>query len=101
MKQLIELALDRYSADRIGKFDFALENSGGSVLPASCSKTYTPALGQVSLFGFSLWHFSGSPKVIIQVSRMHACSQLLTHVYNMYMYMIVVCTIYTKLLALT
>ena len=67
VRQMIELSLAKYSADRIGKFDFALENSGGSVLLDMCSKTYTPSLATVSLFGFPLWHVATTPKVIIQV----------------------------------
>lgn len=64
---MIDLTLAKYSADRVGKFDFALENSGGSVLLDMCSKTYTPSLATVSLFGFPLWHVATTPKVIIQV----------------------------------
>lgn len=67
VRQMIDLSLAKYSADRIGKFDFALENSGGSVILDMCSKTYTPSLATVSLFGFPLWHVATTPKVIIQV----------------------------------
>jgi hypothetical protein len=74
---MIDISLAKYSADRIGKFDFALENSGGSVLLDMCSKTYTPSLATVSLFGFSLWHVATTPKVIIQVTvayLLHSCA---------------------------
>lgn len=64
---MIDLSLARYSADRIGKFDFALENSGGSVILDMCSDTYSPSLATVSLFGYSVWHVATTPKVIIQV----------------------------------
>ena len=64
---MIDLSLAKYSADKIGKFDFALENSGGSVVLDMCSNTYTPSLATVSLFGFVLWHVATTPKVIIQV----------------------------------
>ena len=67
VRQMIDLSLAKYSADRIGKFDFALENSGGSVVLDMCSKTYTPSLATVSLFGYPLWHVATTPKVIIQV----------------------------------
>jgi len=67
VKQLIHAALARYSADRIGKFDFALENVGGVVLSDKCSKTFSPSLATVSLFGFPLWHVTSSPRAIIQV----------------------------------
>ena len=65
---MIDLSLARYSADKIGKFDFALENSGGSVILNMCSNTYTPSLATVSLFGYPVWHVATTPKVIIQVS---------------------------------
>ena len=78
VRQMIDLSLAKYSADRIGKFDFALENSGGSVILDMCSKTYTPSLATVSLFGVSLWHVATTPKVIIQVllhvSCIHQCT---------------------------
>ena len=75
VRQMIDLSLAKYSADRIGKFDFALENSGGSVLLDMCSKTYTPSVATVSLFGFSLWHVATTPKVIIQV-LLHVLSMI-------------------------
>ena len=71
--QMIDLSLAKYSADKIGIFDFALENSGGSVILDRCSKTYTPSLATVSLFGFALWHVATSPKVIIQVHYRCEC----------------------------
>ena len=69
VRQMIDLSLAKYSADRIGKFDFALENSGGSVIIDKCSKTYSPSVATVSVFGYPLWHVSSTPKVIIQVSE--------------------------------
>lgn len=66
VEQLIDDTLAIYSADRIAKFDFALEDAGGSVVTNQCSKTYTPTLATVSLFGIPLWHVSTSPKAIIQ-----------------------------------
>lgn len=68
VEDIITTSLERYSADKIGKFDFALENAGGSVLMDKCSPTYSRSLARVSLFGIPLWHVSGSPKLIIQVS---------------------------------
>lgn len=68
VQQMISLSLAKYSADRIGKFDFALENSGGSVILDKCSKTYPLSLATVLLFGFPVWHVATTPKVIIQVS---------------------------------
>ena len=68
---MVRLALERYSADRIGKYDFALENSGGRVILDKCSPTFPPT---VLLFGIIPvshlnWYGSRSLKLIIQVSR--------------------------------
>ena len=63
--ELIKIALLKYSADKIAKFDFALENSGGSVV--QFSKTYPPALDTYSVMGVPLWSVPSSPKAVIQV----------------------------------
>ena len=70
VEEVVRLALDRYSADRVGKFDFALENSGGSVILDKCSPTFTQSLSTITLFGLPLWRtcVTGSAKLIIQVS---------------------------------
>ena len=65
VETLVQTALDRFSADRVAKFDFALENSGGLV--AGSSETYPPALETYSLMGVPLWTIPSSPKAIIQV----------------------------------
>lgn len=68
VEDLISMALRRYGADRIGKFDFALESSGGSVMLNECSPTYAQTLTSVSLFGvIPLWNYVSTPKVIIRV----------------------------------
>lgn len=64
---MINQSLEAYSADRIGSFDFVLENAGGSVMLDRCSSTYSHSVAQLSLFGFSFYHYPSSPKVIIQV----------------------------------
>ena len=64
---MIDQSLQAYNADRVGSFDFALENAGGSVVLDRCSSTYSHSVAQLSLFGFTLWHVPSSPKVIIQV----------------------------------
>ena len=65
---MIAFSLRKFSADRIGKFDFALESSGGSVMLRHCSPTYTHTVTSVSLFGIlPLWHVISTPKTIIQV----------------------------------
>lgn len=65
---MITLSLRRYSADKIGKFDFALESSGGSVMVKQCSPSYSLTASSISLFGLiPLWRYMSTPKVIIQV----------------------------------
>ena len=65
---MMSMALHRYSADKIAKFDFALEDSGGVVLLGHCSPSYTHGVTTISLFGWiPLWHVPTTPKVIIQV----------------------------------
>ncbi len=66
---MIALSLRKFAADRIGKFDFALESSGGSVMLNHCSPTYAHTVTSVSLLGIvPLWHITSTPKIIIQVS---------------------------------
>jgi SUN domain-containing protein 1/2 len=64
VNELIRVGLNRYSADRIAKFDFALESSGGLVV--SSSETYPPALETYSVLGVPIWTVPSSPKAIIQ-----------------------------------
>ena len=64
---MIDLSLQAYSADRIGMFDFALENAGGSIMLDWCSPTYSHSVAHISFLGLTLWHVPSSPKVIIQV----------------------------------
>ena len=73
VEQLIQAALSKYSADRIAKFDFALENAGGSVIADKSSPTYSLALADVRLFGLKLWTVSTSrPSNIIQVTHVRS-----------------------------
>ncbi|XP_069543845.1 SUN domain-containing protein 1-like [Brachyistius frenatus] len=59
-------ALRRFSEDRTGLVDFALESGGGSVLSTRCSETYETKAAMLSLFGVPLWYFSQSPRAVIQ-----------------------------------
>lgn len=69
VEQMIAIALRKYSADRIGKFDFALESSGGSIMLNYCSPTYAHTMTSVTLLGvIPLWHYMSTPKVIIEPS---------------------------------
>ncbi|MEE6515260.1 hypothetical protein FKM82_023881 [Ascaphus truei] len=63
---IVNKALQRYSEDRIGLVDYALESSGASVLNTRCSETYETKTALLSLFGIPLWYQSQSPRVILQ-----------------------------------
>ncbi|XP_069087409.1 SUN domain-containing protein 2 isoform X1 [Pleurodeles waltl] len=64
--QIVNRALSRFSEDRIGLVDYALESSGASVLSTRCSETYETKTALLSLFGIPLWYQSQSPRVILQ-----------------------------------
>ncbi|XP_029703698.1 SUN domain-containing protein 1-like isoform X2 [Takifugu rubripes] len=66
VRVIVDNALRRFSEDRTGMSDFALESGGGSVLVARCSETYRTKVALLSLFGFPLWYFSQSPRAVIQ-----------------------------------
>ncbi|XP_063282449.1 SUN domain-containing protein 2 [Pelobates fuscus] len=63
---IVNRALQRYSEDRIGLVDYALESSGASVINTRCSETYETKTALLSLFGIPLWYQSQSPRVILQ-----------------------------------
>ncbi|XP_053263277.1 SUN domain-containing protein 2 [Podarcis raffonei] len=64
--QIVNQALKRYSDDRIGMVDYALESAGASVISTRCSETYETKTALLSLFGIPLWYHSQSPRVILQ-----------------------------------
>ncbi|KAM9326098.1 SUN domain-containing protein 2 [Gastrophryne carolinensis] len=64
--EIVNRALQRYSEDRIGLVDYALESSGASVLNTRCSETFETKTALLSLFGVPLWYQSQSPRVILQ-----------------------------------
>ncbi|XP_053325933.1 SUN domain-containing protein 2 [Spea bombifrons] len=64
--EIVNNALQRYSEDRIGMVDYALESSGASVISTRCSETYETKTALFSLFGVPLWYHSQSPRVILQ-----------------------------------
>nr|XP_034984300.1 SUN domain-containing protein 2 isoform X1 [Zootoca vivipara] len=63
---IVNQALKRYSDDRIGMVDYALESAGASVISTRCSETYETKTALLSLFGIPLWYHSQSPRVILQ-----------------------------------
>ncbi|XP_032502022.1 SUN domain-containing protein 2 isoform X4 [Phocoena sinus] len=64
--RIVNQALKRYSEDRIGMVDYALESGGASVISTRCSETYETKTALLSLFGIPLWYQSQSPRVILQ-----------------------------------
>ena len=40
IKKIVKIAISKYSADKIGLADFALESMGGSVIASRSSSTY-------------------------------------------------------------
>ncbi|XP_048357339.1 SUN domain-containing protein 2 [Sphaerodactylus townsendi] len=63
---IVNQALKRYSEDRVGMVDYALESGGASVISTRCSETYETKTALLSLFGIPLWYHSQSPRVILQ-----------------------------------
>ncbi|XP_065437010.1 SUN domain-containing protein 2 isoform X2 [Chrysemys picta bellii] len=63
---IVNRALKRYSEDRTGMVDYALESGGASVISTRCSETYETKTALLSLFGIPLWYHSQSPRVILQ-----------------------------------
>uniref|UniRef100_A0A8D0F9V3 Sad1 and UNC84 domain containing 2 n=1 Tax=Strix occidentalis caurina TaxID=311401 RepID=A0A8D0F9V3_STROC len=66
VRLIVDQALKRYSEDRVGMVDYALESAGASVINTRCSETYETRTALLSLFGIPLWYHSQSPRVILQ-----------------------------------
>ncbi|XP_028331258.1 SUN domain-containing protein 1-like isoform X2 [Gouania willdenowi] len=66
VRLIVSDALRRFSEDRTGMADYALESGGGTILSTRCSETYETNTALLTLFGFPLWYFSQSPRVVIQ-----------------------------------
>lgn len=64
--ELIDESLNSLSADDIGMADYALESSGGSVLPDRSTGTYAGRAAFLSLFGFNFGKMIKSIRKIIQ-----------------------------------
>ncbi|XP_043192585.1 uncharacterized protein LOC122365453 isoform X2 [Amphibalanus amphitrite] len=61
-------ALAQYDADKTGKFDYALESAGGSVISTKCTESYNVKSARISVLGIPLWYPSNNPRTIIQPS---------------------------------
>ncbi|XP_046856180.1 SUN domain-containing protein 2-like [Xenia sp. Carnegie-2017] len=66
VKEIVEAALRRYNADKVGIADFALESSGAQIHDSFHSETYDVGAARVILFGLPLWLDVKSPRVILQ-----------------------------------
>ncbi|XP_070187444.1 SUN domain-containing protein 2-like isoform X2 [Littorina saxatilis] len=66
VKLIVEDALLKFSADRTGLPDYALESAGGSVISVRCSETYYRKTALISIFGIPLWYTSNSARTVIQ-----------------------------------
>ncbi len=64
---IIRDALRTYDADKTGRFDFALESAGGSVVSTRCTENYDVASAVYSLFGIPFWYENrSSPREILR-----------------------------------
>ncbi|NXC14109.1 SUN2 protein, partial [Corythaeola cristata] len=63
---IVTQALKRYSEDRVGMADYALESAGATIVNTRCSETYDTQTAVLSLFGIPLWYYSQSPRTILQ-----------------------------------
>ncbi|KAK6170633.1 hypothetical protein SNE40_018983 [Patella caerulea] len=66
VRSLVEESLLKFSADKTGMADYALESAGGSVLSTRCSETYYPKTALVSIFGIPMYYSSNSPRTVLQ-----------------------------------
>jgi len=64
--ELMEQALRRWDADKIGIPDYALESSGGQIHSSYHSATFANGAPQVLVFGVPLWYDVKTPRVVIQ-----------------------------------
>ncbi|XP_076458771.1 uncharacterized protein LOC143292413 isoform X2 [Babylonia areolata] len=66
VRGIIDAALLKYSADKIGLPDYALESTGGSVVNIRCSKTYSRRAATVKVWGIPLYYTVNGPRTVIQ-----------------------------------
>ncbi|KAE9555448.1 hypothetical protein FO519_001303, partial [Halicephalobus sp. NKZ332] len=63
---LILEVLKKFSYDKTGEPDFALESAGGFVVSTRCTENYDEKSRRESIFGIPLWFTSYSPRSVIQ-----------------------------------
>ena len=64
---IIMEALRVYDADKTGRFDFALESAGGTVVSTRCTQTHDVSMAVYSVFGIPFWYETrSSPREILR-----------------------------------
>ena len=67
VSRIVKTELVTYDADKTGKFDFALESAGGTILSTRCTQTYDAATAVYSIWGIPVWWESvNGPRAILQ-----------------------------------
>ncbi len=66
LDKAIDDALLLHAADHTGRFDYALESSGGSVVSIRCTETFYQRSGVWSFMGIPLWYSVTGPRRAIQ-----------------------------------
>ncbi|CAB3995572.1 SUN domain-containing 2-like [Paramuricea clavata] len=66
VQDIVQAALQRYNADKVGMADFALESSGAQIHDSHHSETYDVGAARVIVFGLPLWLDVKPPRVILQ-----------------------------------
>ena len=67
VSRIIKSELVTYDADKTGKFDFALESAGGTIVSTRCTQTYDASTAVYSVWGIPIWWESvNGPRAILQ-----------------------------------
>ncbi|KAG7209647.1 hypothetical protein KM043_011293 [Ampulex compressa] len=66
IKRMVQSELLTYDADKTGKTDYALENSGGVILSTRNTEMYTVGAPTLTLFGIDICQQRNSPQAVIQ-----------------------------------
>ncbi|XP_065193648.1 klaroid protein-like isoform X2 [Sycon ciliatum] len=64
VSEMITTSIDEYAADRIGRYDYAMEAQGGQVFIEGTSPSFDPGV-RMKLLGFSLFSLSYPPRLAI------------------------------------
>ena len=64
--RIVQVALQKYDADKTGMFDFALESAGGTIASTRCTETHDVSNAQYSILGIPIWWEKNNPRTILQ-----------------------------------